>query len=75
MSSRDRSAGNSHGVSGIDLTHLRLDHQIDKAALEHGWGECEPDAVWLVGKRHRAKPVGLGDGELAAGEEARGVTR
>ena len=62
-----------HAVIGVDLADLRLDLHVDQAAAEHGRGEGEADAVFLVVDRDLAERAGHGNRVFAAGQEARGV--
>src|SRR6202035_1902975 len=73
---RDRdAAGDGYAVSRIELAHVRLDHEIDLAAAEHGGREGEADAVFLVFDRGLAKRAGNRDRIFTAGQEARGIAR
>ena len=47
--------------------------RLIRPSLQHGRREREADAVGLVGERHRAGRAGFGIGNLAAGQEARGI--
>ncbi len=44
--------GHRHLMGGVDLADLRLDLHVDQAVVEHGRGEGEADAVFLVGDGH-----------------------